>query len=78
MAQIIPFRQHKPPRNSEVRPAGEDAAATFDRDRAVFRLRVAGLSVPRVAEELGCSEEEVMASLDRMLCIPKKPEKPSA
>jgi hypothetical protein len=73
MAQIIPFRPSS-------RPAGEDAAATFERDRAVFHLRLEGLSVEACAEQLNCTVEQVMASLDRMCCgsLPPKPRKPTA
>jgi len=44
----------------------EDAAAQFDRDRRAFRLRLAGVSVGRIAEELGCAADQVEASLVRM------------
>jgi len=44
----------------------EDAAAVFDRDRRAFRLRLAGVSVLRIAEELNCSPAQVEDSLVRM------------
>jgi hypothetical protein len=44
----------------------EDAAATFDRDRRVFRLRLAGTSVRKIAEQLKCTPDEVNASIVRM------------
>ena len=44
----------------------EDGAAVFERDRRAFRLRLAGVSVLRIAEELNCSAEQVEASLVRM------------
>jgi len=52
MAQIIPF---------------DDLAASLERDRKAFRLRLAGLSVRRISEELDCTTDQVDASLSRML-----------
>lgn len=50
--------------------AYEDAAATLERDRKVFQLRLAGVSPRRIADELGCSGEQVEASLLRMTGTP--------
>jgi hypothetical protein len=55
MAQILLFTQSR------------FGGAECERDRVVFRLRVAGLSMQRTAEELNCSIEQVEASLFRML-----------
>lgn len=43
-----------------------DAAATFDRDRKVFELRLHGVSPRKIAEQLRCSVREVEASVIRM------------
>jgi len=52
MAQVIPFN---------------DPAATLERERKAFRLRLAGGSVRAIAEELGCSPDEVESALARSL-----------
>ena len=43
-----------------------DAAATLERDRAVFRLRLHGASVRTIAVELKITTDEVDAALTRM------------
>jgi DNA-directed RNA polymerase specialized sigma24 family protein len=48
------------------------SAEEIARDRAAFHLRLEGLSVEACAERLGCSVDEVWASLERMLCVPPK------
>jgi hypothetical protein len=53
------------PRAHEPQSAEEIA-----RDRAVFRLRVQGLSVEACAEQLNCSIDDVVYSLSRMTCMP--------
>jgi hypothetical protein len=67
MAEVIPFRV------ARLRSKDIGKLSTFDRDRAVFRLRAdAGLSLQQCAEELGCTLEEVEQSLNRMLGFPPK------
>lgn len=44
----------------------DDAAATLDRDKKAFHLRLAGVSTRRIAEELNCSLDQVEQSLVRM------------
>src|SRR5215510_2409735 len=51
MGQIIPIR---------------DAAASLELDRKVFRLRLAGASVRKIADELGCTLDEVEGAVARM------------
>src|SRR5262245_38312306 len=45
----------------------DEAAQTLERDRKAFRMRLAGLSVRRIAEELQVSIDRVEASLSRMI-----------
>jgi hypothetical protein len=45
----------------------EDAAQTFERDRSVWRLRLAGTSPRRIAEQLSCTVDQVNASIVRMI-----------
>ena len=44
----------------------EDAAARFERDRKVFRLRLNGVPVRQIAETLHCTPEEAQAAVIRM------------
>jgi hypothetical protein len=45
----------------------EDAALTFERDKKVFRMRIGGASLRRIAEQVGCTVEEATASWIRGL-----------
>jgi hypothetical protein len=53
----------------------QQSAESIARDRAVFHLRLAGVSVPDCAERLGTTVEEVEASMVRMCCLPPKKSK---
>jgi len=44
-----------------------DPTASLERDRKAFRLRLAGGSVRAIAEELGCSTDEVESALARCM-----------
>jgi hypothetical protein len=44
----------------------EDAAGKFERDRKAFRLRLDGVSVRSISEQLKCTPAEVEGSLIRM------------
>jgi hypothetical protein len=46
------------------------SAESIARDRAVFHLRLQGLSIEACAEQLGCSVDDALISLSRMTCMP--------